>query len=105
MNQLDSYILLLIALIAAYIFSEFLNFLNTCNVNFQKKQFIKAQKNDDLFKHKCQFLFNCAMDHYYTLAINSPEIIANELAEHHISELKQANKISEIYSILKKRGT
>lgn len=110
MNQVDSYMLLLTALTAAYLFAQFLNYIYRCNVNFKRKQLLKVQKLlkaqqfDELFIRKCQILFEDAMNYYYTLAINSPEVIANELAEHHISSLKESNRIVELYSKLKKRA-
>lgn len=53
---------------------------------------------DELNKRKEEKLTKSAYDYYYTLAINSPEILASDLAKARIRKLKKQGKINELYT-------
>lgn len=59
---------------------------------------IQRNKKDELLKKREEKLENNAFNYYYTLAINSPELIARENAKRIVLEIRQNKKTNEMYS-------
>lgn len=98
MEQLESFALLILAGLFAYISSCFLKYLEKCNTNYRLK---KLEKNE-LYKKRCELLHDDAFNHYYTLAVTRPDLLSYDLASKDINRLKRENLIFTMYSKMKK---
>ncbi len=98
MEQLESFALLILAGLLAYIFSCILKYFEKCCINYRLK---KLEKNQ-LYKKRCELLHDDAFNYYYTLAVTRPDLLSYDLASKDINRLKRENLIFTMYSKLKK---
>ncbi len=64
---------------------------------------VKPAEND-IYKKKCEFLYDNRFDYYYTLMCNIPEDFADTLAKADVNYYKQTNQINKLYTNLRLRG-
>ncbi len=60
------------------------------------------RKADELFNQRVKFLKKKQYEYYYTMAINSPEILCDTLANRDIEAIKRKNLVFSLYSKSKK---
>ena len=61
----------------------------------------KKTKRDELKERRIKHLEQSAFAYYYSMAINSPDVLAKDLAKETVRELARNNKINSMYSRLK----
>ena len=61
----------------------------------------KRTKKDELKERRKKHLEKSAYAYYYSMAINSPSKLANDLAKETIRELDRNNQVNKMYSRLK----
>lgn len=97
MNSLDSFFLLILAGCLAYVFTIIFGYFERCRLYYGLKKMNKNQ----IMKKKCQKIYSEFKDHYYTVAVNNPYALAQEIARAHLQNIKRNGLVNEIYSKMK----
>ena len=74
-------------------------YLNKCYFSYIKKKNVK----DELLVQRIKFLRQKQYNYYYSLAINSPELLSNSLADRDIERFKDKKIVLKMYSKAKNK--
>lgn len=90
MSTIESYCLLVMCGLAAYVFTLLYCYLTRCYENWSKKSEARRKYRREMFRRRCNSSYNFWKDYFYTLAVNNPTLLAADLAE--ISVMKMTRK-------------
>ena len=94
MNTIESYCLLIMGGLVAYVFTLLYCYLTRCWENWSRKQEARRWYRKKLFRQRCNSSYNFWKDYFYTLAVNNPSLLAADLAEMSVVKMTRKNLVN-----------
>ncbi len=70
----------------------------TVLIKINSKTFKCINKKDELYARRVKYLKQKQYDYYYTLAINSPDLLCRKLAANDIEQIEKRNLVFSLYT-------